>query len=41
MIHPGATVGRNSVVAANAVVCDDVTDFMIVAGILARTLREV
>lgn len=41
VILPGVTVGRNSVVAANAVVREDVPDFTIVGGIPARTLREV
>jgi maltose O-acetyltransferase len=41
VILPGVTVGRNSAVAANAVVREDVPDFTIVGGIPARTLREV
>jgi acetyltransferase-like isoleucine patch superfamily enzyme len=41
VILPGVTVGRNSVVAANAVVREDVPDFTVVGGIPARTLREV
>ena len=41
VILPGVTVGRNSVVAANSVVREDVPDFTVVGGIPARILREV
>ncbi|MGI2140643.1 acyltransferase [Shewanella baltica] len=35
----GATVGRNSVVAANSVVTKDVPDFCVVAGIPAKVIK--
>lgn len=40
VILPGVTIGRNSVVAANAVVTRDVADFNIVAGIPARSIKS-
>ncbi len=40
VILPGVTVGKNAVVAANAVVCEDVPDFTVVGGIPAKALRE-
>lgn len=40
VILPGVTVGRNAVVAANAVVVRDVPDYAVVGGIPARVLRE-
>jgi len=41
VILPGVTVGRNAVVAANAVVTDDVADHAVVGGIPARTIKQV
>ncbi|MDR3725091.1 MAG: acyltransferase [Terracidiphilus sp.] len=41
VILPGVTVGRNAIVAANAVVCQDVPDYTIVGGIPAKILREI
>jgi len=38
-VLPGVTVGRNAVVAANAVVTKDVPDHAIVAGVPARVLK--
>lgn len=39
-ILPGVTVGKNSVIAANAVVSNDVPDRCVVAGIPARIIRQ-
>lgn len=39
-VLPGVTVGRNAVVAANAVVTKDVPDFAVVAGIPARVIKQ-
>jgi acetyltransferase-like isoleucine patch superfamily enzyme len=41
VILPGVTVGRNAVVAANAVVREDVPDYTVVGGVPARILREI
>jgi carbonic anhydrase/acetyltransferase-like protein (isoleucine patch superfamily) len=41
VILPGVTVGRNSVVGANAVVTKDVPDYTVVGGIPARALKEI
>ncbi len=41
VILPGVTVGRNSVVGANAVVTKDVPDFTVVGGIPAKTLKTI
>jgi len=41
VILPGVTVGRNAVVAANAVVRHDVPDYTIVGGVPAKILREI
>ena len=41
VILPGVTVGRNAVVAANAVVTDDVPDHAVVGGIPARVIRQI
>ena len=41
VILPGVTVGRNAVVAANAVVRHDVPDYTVVGGIPAKILREI
>lgn len=40
VILPGVTVGRNSVVAANAVVTQDVPDFVVVGGVPARIIKH-
>jgi len=40
IILPGVTVGRNSVVAAGAVVTKDVPPYTMVAGIPARVIKE-
>jgi acetyltransferase-like isoleucine patch superfamily enzyme len=40
VILPGVTVGRNSVVAANAVVTKDVPDRVVVGGVPARNIRQ-
>lgn len=39
VILPGVTIGRNSVVAANAVVTKDVPDYTVVAGVPAVEIR--
>jgi acetyltransferase-like isoleucine patch superfamily enzyme len=41
VILPGVTVGRNAVVAANAVVTRDVPDFTVVGGIPATVLKNI
>ncbi len=38
-ILPGVTIGRNAVVAANAVVTRNVPDFTVVGGVPARTIK--
>lgn len=40
VVLPGVRVGRNAVVAAGAVVTDDVPDFAVVVGNPARVVRE-
>jgi len=40
VILPGVRVGRNAVVAANAVVTKDVPDYAVVAGIPARVIKR-
>lgn len=40
VILPGVTIGRNSVVAANAVVTEDVPDRTVVGGVPARVLKR-
>ena len=40
IILPGVTVGRNSIVAAGAVVTKDVSPYVVVAGNPARVIRE-
>jgi acetyltransferase-like isoleucine patch superfamily enzyme len=40
VILPGVTVGRNAVVAANAVVTKDVPDCAVVGGIPAKIIKE-
>jgi serine acetyltransferase len=40
VILPGVTIGRNAVVAANAVVTKDVPDCAVVGGIPARIIKE-
>lgn len=39
-ILPGVTVGRNAVVAANAVVTKNVPDYAVVGGVPARILKQ-
>jgi maltose O-acetyltransferase len=41
VILPGVTIGRNAVIAANAVVRQDVPDYTVVGEIPARILREI
>lgn len=41
VIMSGITIGRNSVVAANAVVLQDVPDFTVVGGIPAKVLKTI
>lgn len=40
VVLPGVTIGRNAVVAANAVVTRDVADFTVVGGIPARPIKQ-
>ncbi|KAA9019467.1 DapH/DapD/GlmU-related protein, partial [Niallia endozanthoxylica] len=40
-ILPGATIGDNSVVAAGAVVTKDVPENTVVAGVLAKVVKEI
>ena len=40
VIMPGVTIGKNAVVAANAVVTSDVPDFTVVAGVPAKIIRK-
>jgi acetyltransferase-like isoleucine patch superfamily enzyme len=40
VILPGVTIGRNSVVAANAVVTKDVPDRVVVGGIPAKIIKQ-
>jgi len=40
VVLPGITVGKNAVVAANAVVTSDVPDYAVVGGIPARVLKS-
>ncbi len=39
-IMPGVTVGKNAIIGANAVVCKDVPDNCIVAGVPARVIKK-
>jgi carbonic anhydrase/acetyltransferase-like protein (isoleucine patch superfamily) len=39
VVLPGVTIGKNAVVAANAVVREDVPDYAVVGGIPARVIR--
>lgn len=41
VILPGVTIGKNAVVAANAVVTHDVADFTIVGGVPARFIGKI
>lgn len=41
VILPGVTVGRNAVVAANAVVTTDVPDHTVVGGVPAKVIRQI
>jgi len=41
VILPGVTVGRNSVVGANSVVCEDVPDYTVVGGVPAKTIKHI
>ncbi|SHE13303.1 Galactoside O-acetyltransferase [Chlamydia abortus] len=40
-ILPGVTIGDNSVVAAGAVVTKDVPENTVVAGVLAKVIKEI
>jgi acetyltransferase-like isoleucine patch superfamily enzyme len=40
VILPGVTIGRNAVVAANAVVTKDVPDCVVVGGIPAKIIKQ-
>ena len=40
VILPGVTIGRNAVVAANAVVTKDVPDYSVVAGVPAKIIKH-
>ena len=40
-ILPGIKIGRKAMVAAGAVVCDDIPDEFVVAGVPARVIRTV
>jgi serine acetyltransferase len=40
VILPGVTVGRNAIVAANAVVTKDVPDYAVVGGVPAKIIRH-
>jgi acetyltransferase-like isoleucine patch superfamily enzyme len=40
-VMPGVTIGRNAVVAANAVVTSDVPDDAVVGGVPARVIRHI
>ncbi|SFK33346.1 transferase hexapeptide (six repeat-containing protein) [Methylorubrum salsuginis] len=39
IILPGVTIGRNSIVAAGAVVAKDVAEGVLVGGVPARTIK--
>ena len=39
-ILPNVRIGRNAVIGANSVVCEDVADFHVAAGVPARILRR-
>lgn len=39
-IMPGVTVGKHAIVGANAVVCKDVPDYCIAAGVPASTIKK-
>ncbi len=40
-VLPGVTIGENAIVAAGSVVTKDVPDNMVVAGVPAKTIREI
>ena len=40
VVMPGVTIGRNAVIAANAVVTSDVPDYAVAGGIPARVLKR-
>ena len=40
VILPGVTIGRNAVVAANAVVTKDVPDYVVVGGVPAKIINQ-
>jgi acetyltransferase-like isoleucine patch superfamily enzyme len=39
VVLPGVTIGRHSVVAAGAVVTNDVPDYSVAAGVPARVIK--
>ena len=39
-ICPGVTIGKNSIVAAGAIVTKDVPDNVVVAGVPAKIIKE-
>ena len=39
-IMPGVTIGKHAIIGANAVVCRDVPDYCIVAGVPARVIKK-
>ncbi len=41
MVLEGVTIGNNAVVAAGAVVCEDVKPYSVVAGVPAREVKKV
>jgi acetyltransferase-like isoleucine patch superfamily enzyme len=39
-VMPGVTIGENAIIAANAVVIDDVADNDVVGGVPARLIKQ-